>query len=64
MSLRLLGINHRTAPIELREQVAIPRERLAGAAMSLTDIGGVTEVMILSTCNRVEILTVAEPEAD
>jgi glutamyl-tRNA reductase len=64
MSLRLLGINHRTAPIELREQVAIPRELLAGAATSLTDIGGVTEVMILSTCNRVEILTVAEPEAD
>jgi glutamyl-tRNA reductase len=64
MNLRLLGINHKTAPIELREQVAFPRERLAGAATSLTDVGGVSEVMILSTCNRVEILTMAEPEAD
>jgi glutamyl-tRNA reductase len=64
MNLRLLGINHKTAPIELREQVAIPRERLAGAGTVFLEIPGVSEVMILSTCNRVEILTVAEPEAD
>jgi glutamyl-tRNA reductase len=64
MSLRLLGINHKTAPIELRERVAIPRERLAGAAISLVDVAGVSEAMILSTCNRVEILTAAEPGAD
>ena len=64
MSLRLLGINHRTAPIELRERVAIPRELLAGAGNSLVAIAGVSEAMILSTCNRVEILTAAEPDAD
>jgi glutamyl-tRNA reductase len=64
MSLRLLGINHRTAPIELREQVAIPRESLAVTGNVFLEIPGVTEAMILSTCNRVEILTVAEPEAD
>lgn len=64
MSLRLLGINHKTAPIELRERVAIPRERLAGAGLGFVGISGVSEAMILSTCNRVEILAAAEPEVD
>ena len=57
MSLILLGINHKTAPIELRERMAIPREGLAGAARSIAGISGVSEAMILSTCNRIEILT-------
>jgi glutamyl-tRNA reductase len=60
MSLILLGINHKTAPIELRERVAIPRESLAVTGLSLLDIAGVSEAMILSTCNRVEILTATE----
>src|SRR5580658_1447534 len=64
MSLRLLGINHKTAPIELRERVAVPREALAARALSLVEIAGVSEALILSTCNRVEFLTVAEPGAD
>ena len=64
MSLRLLGINHKTAPIELRERVAIPRERLAGAGLGLLEVAGVTEAMVLSTCNRVEVLTAAEAGAD
>ena len=63
MSLILLGINHKTAPIELRERVAIPREGLAEAVRSLTDISGVSEAIILSTCNRVEILTAADSPA-
>jgi len=62
MTLKLLGINHKTAPIELRERVAIPRERLAGAGLSLVEILGVSEAMILSTCNRVEILAAADSE--
>jgi glutamyl-tRNA reductase len=60
MSLILLGINHRTAPIALRERVAIPRELLAEAARLLTERTGVSEVMILSTCNRVEILAASD----
>ena len=63
MSLILLGINHKTAPIELREQVAIPRELLAHAAQSLIGFAGVNEAIILSTCNRVEILTSADSES-
>ena len=67
MSLRLLGINHKTAPIELRERVAVPREALAARCLELVGIEGVpgvSEALILSTCNRVEFLTVAEPGAD
>jgi glutamyl-tRNA reductase len=60
MSLILLGINHKTAPIELREQVAIPRDLLAARGVDLLGVAGVSEAMILSTCNRVEILAVAE----
>jgi len=59
MNLILLGINYKTAPIELREKVAISREDLAAAARSLVSTAGVTEALILSTCNRVEILTAA-----
>jgi len=65
MSLILLGINHKTAPIALREQVAIPREKLAAAARSLAGTAGVREALILSTCNRVEMLTAADsPNVD
>jgi glutamyl-tRNA reductase len=65
MSLILLGINHKTAPIELRERIAIPREALAGTALSLMSQAGVSEAMILSTCNRVEILAAShQSDAD
>jgi glutamyl-tRNA reductase len=65
MTLKLLGINHKTAPIELRERVAIPRERLAARCLDLlgfAGVSGISEVMILSTCNRVEILAAADSE--
>lgn len=60
----LLGVNHKTAPIELREQLAIPAHRLAEATQQLLATAGVSEGMILSTCNRVEILTCQESAAD
>jgi len=60
MTLILLGINHKTAPIELRERVAISRDDLAEAARSLAGVSGVREAMILSTCNRVEMLAAVE----
>ncbi len=58
--LVLLGINHNTAPIEVRERLAIPSGRLADATRSLLSAPGVREGLILSTCNRVELLTVHE----
>lgn len=63
-NLVLLGVNHKTAPIELREQLAIPVHRLAQATERLLATPGVAEGMILSTCNRVEILTSQDASAD
>jgi glutamyl-tRNA reductase len=57
MKLVLLGINHKTAPVEVRERLAIPASRLADATRTLLHHPGVREGMILSTCNRVELLT-------
>ena len=62
--LVLLGINHNTAPIEVRERLAIPPGRLADATRSLLAAPGVREGLILSTCNRVELLTVHEQGAE
>ncbi len=59
-NLVLLGINHNTAPIEVRERLAIPAGRLADATRSLSSVAGIREGLILSTCNRVELLTVQE----
>jgi glutamyl-tRNA reductase len=56
-SLVLLGINHTTAPIEVRERLAIPAGRLADATRTLLHQPGIREGLILSTCNRVELLT-------
>jgi glutamyl-tRNA reductase len=56
ITLSLIGINHKTAPIEVRERIAISREDLPDATRALAAVPGVTECMIVSTCNRVEIL--------
>jgi glutamyl-tRNA reductase len=56
MKILLKGINHRTAPIELREKLAIEPGGLTGATQALLRLPGVREGMILSTCNRVELV--------
>src|SRR6185437_1834252 len=56
MNFVVIGVNHRTAPVEVREQFAIPEARLPEAVKALTGCHGVEEGMIVSTCNRVEIL--------
>jgi glutamyl-tRNA reductase len=58
--LVLIGINHTTAPIEVRERLAIPAGRLADATRTLVHQPGIREGLILSTCNRVELLTLQE----
>jgi glutamyl-tRNA reductase len=59
-NLLLFGVNHKTAPVELREQLAIPAARLSEATRSLVNTPGVREAMILSTCNRVELVVCPE----
>jgi glutamyl-tRNA reductase len=60
MMFTLIGVNHKTAPIALREKIAIGRDELAETTRALSATPGVTECMIVSTCNRVELLTVVE----
>jgi glutamyl-tRNA reductase len=55
MHLAVLGINHRTAPVEVRGQVTFPPESLPGALSELTALEGVRAAAILSTCNRTEL---------
>ncbi len=64
MSLSLLGVNHNSAPIDIRERLAIPQGALAAATRSLVQHPGVREGLILSTCNRVELLTEHESATD
>jgi glutamyl-tRNA reductase len=55
MAVNILGLNHRTAPIALREKVAFTEDRLVAALGALRREQGVAEVLILSTCNRTEV---------
>jgi len=63
-TLLLVGVNHTTAPIEVRERLAISTARLADATRTLAHQPGIREAMILSTCNRVEFLIARETSAD
>lgn len=55
MAFNILGINHKTAPVALREKVAFSEERLLAALRTLRLEVGVAEAVILSTCNRTEV---------
>jgi glutamyl-tRNA reductase len=56
MNLIVIGVNHQTAPVEVREQFAISEARLPEAVKLLAAHPGVEEAMIVSTCNRVELV--------
>ena len=56
MNFQLIGVNHKTAPVEVRERLALPESRLPEACKQLVAHPGIEEGMILSTCNRVELL--------
>lgn len=65
MSLLALGLNHKTAPVDVRERVTFGPDIIVGALRSLLDMPGVEEAVILSTCNRTEIycgIAGAEPD--
>ncbi len=64
MSLITLGINHKTAPLELRERLAFTPQSLPEALASLIKLAPVEEASILSTCNRTEIYCVTNEDTD
>src|SRR3712207_2392332 len=59
MSIVLVGLNHKTAPVEVRERLAFTDEACADSLRALVDGEVVREGLIVSTCNRVEILAEA-----
>src|SRR4051794_31289225 len=64
MKLLITGVSHKTAPVEVRECLAFREETLPAALTDLRSREGVTEAVILSTCNRVEITITTEDSVD
>jgi glutamyl-tRNA reductase len=62
MHIRVLGLNHKTAPIDIREKVSFSPEKLDRALRALKGAGAVKENLILSTCNRTELYAVIEDD--
>jgi len=56
MNFQLIGVNHKSAPVEVREKLAIAESRLAEITIRLAKHPGIEEGMVVSTCNRVELL--------
>src|SRR4051812_7144612 len=56
MGFLLVGINHKTAPVQMRERLAFGGDEIPTALASLVNSEAITEALIVSTCNRVEIL--------
>jgi glutamyl-tRNA reductase len=63
MPLKILGLNHNTAPVEIREKVVFAGEEVAYALRDVRDIDGVDEAVLLSTCNRTEFYVMADDDA-
>jgi glutamyl-tRNA reductase len=62
MHLTLIGLSHKTAPIEIREKLTFPADRQEEALSLLTSTDQVAEAVILSTCNRTELYAVTLSE--
>ena len=63
MAVLAYGLNHHTAPVEVRERIAFPEQHLEDALVDLTSaVSSVSEVAILSTCNRTELYCVVDPK--
>ena len=64
MNLVLAGMNHRTAPVEVRERMHVQESTLVQALKDLMGHDGILEGMIVSTCNRVEVVANADDKDD
>jgi len=59
MPLQIFGLNHNTAPVEIREQVIFSGDDVTRALLQLLDLDGIEEAVLLSTCNRTEFYVVS-----
>lgn len=60
----VVGLSHRTAPLQVRERIALPRERLPDMLTRLTAGSTPSEALVLSTCNRFEIYAACQPSRE
>ncbi|HEX2140066.1 MAG TPA: glutamyl-tRNA reductase [Woeseiaceae bacterium] len=60
MPLHILGLNHTTAPVEIREQLIFAGQDAARALSEVAALPGIREAVVLSTCNRTELYVAAE----
>jgi len=60
MPLKILGLNHNTAPVEIREQVVFAGDEIGRALEHVRDLEGVDEAVLLSTCNRTEFYVITD----
>jgi len=60
MSLKILGLNHNTAPVEIREQVVFAGEEIGRALQRVRELQGIDEAVLLSTCNRTEFYVIGD----
>jgi glutamyl-tRNA reductase len=60
MNILVLGLSHHTAPIEIREKLAIPVNDIPQLLVKFNQLTGINEAVILSTCNRTEIYAVSQ----
>ena len=64
MPLKILGLNHNTAPVEIREQVVFAGDEIARALTQVRDLEGVEEAVLLSTCNRTEFYVITDDDGE
>ena len=62
MRLAVLGLNHRTAPVDVRECYACPEDTVKSALKHIDDDAGILECVVLSTCNRTEVYAVIDED--
>jgi len=64
LDIVLLGLNHKTAPVELRENLAFSKDETSAALKAFQESPAISEAILISTCNRVEILMATEDKSN
>jgi len=59
MLLQIFGLNHNTAPVQIRERIIFSGDDVAQALLQLLNLDGIEEVVLLSTCNRTEFYVIS-----
>ena len=64
LDIVLLGLNHKTAPVALRECLAISKDETSVALKAFKGLPSIREVVLFSTCNRVEVLMIVQDKTN